>query len=201
MTPLERVARVAVWTMAAFAVLFLLAPLAVTVAVSFSSSPVFTLPAPELSLRWYERVPRLENFWSALALSLHSTFADKREKLLPRAPHIAPAALVDHAERYARATTYPVQFQWTLLEGINDGDEDIRALVKLCKKLPCKVNLIEYNPIDDGPYQQADADRVAAYQQALEAVGVVAKVRRSRGKDIDAACGQLANKNLAVVAE
>jgi putative spermidine/putrescine transport system permease protein len=70
MTPLERVARVAVWTMAAFAVLFLLAPLAVTLAVSFSSSPVFTLPAPEWSLRWYERVPRLENFWSALALSL-----------------------------------------------------------------------------------------------------------------------------------
>jgi 23S rRNA (adenine2503-C2)-methyltransferase len=74
-------------------------------------------------------------------------------------------------------------------------------LLKLCKKLPCKVNLIEYNPIDDGPYQQADADRVAAYQQALEAVGIVAKVRRSRGKDIDAACGQLANKNLSVVAQ
>ncbi len=70
MTPLERAARVAVWTMAGFAVLFLLAPLVVTLMVSFSSSPVFTLPAPEWSLRWYQRIPRLDSFWSSLSLSL-----------------------------------------------------------------------------------------------------------------------------------
>lgn len=70
MTPLERATRVLVWTIAAFTVLFLLAPLVVTLAVSFSSSPVFTLPAPEWSLRWYERLPRLRSFWSALNLSL-----------------------------------------------------------------------------------------------------------------------------------
>lgn len=70
MTAIERAARVMMWTMAAFAVLFMLAPLVVTLAVSLSSSSVFTLPAPEWTLRWYERIPRLENFWSALWLSL-----------------------------------------------------------------------------------------------------------------------------------
>lgn len=70
MTPLERATRVVVWAITVFAVLFLLAPLIVTVMVSFSSSPVFTLPAPEWSLRWYQRIPRLDSFWSALSLSL-----------------------------------------------------------------------------------------------------------------------------------
>ena len=70
MTPVERAARIAVWTMAGFAVLFLLAPLVVTLMVSFSSSPVFTLPAPEWSLRWYQRIPKLDSFWSALGLSV-----------------------------------------------------------------------------------------------------------------------------------
>jgi len=66
--------------------------------------------------------------------------------------------------------------------------------VKFCKYVPCKVNLIEYNPIDDGEFQQASEAAINAYIDALEASGIVAKVRRSRGKDIDAACGQLANK-------
>lgn len=136
-----------------------------------------------------------------LAVSLHSAIDEKRSKLMPINETNKLSDLVSALQYWYQKTGSRVTFEYVVWRGINDGDEDIRALVKLCKKLPCKVNLIEYNPIDDGPYQQADADRVVAYQQALEAVGVVAKVRRSRGKDIDAACGQLANKNLAVVAE
>jgi 23S rRNA (adenine2503-C2)-methyltransferase len=79
-------------------------------------------------------------------------------------------------------------------KGINDGDEDINALVDFCKISPCKVNLIEYNPIGDDQFLQADKDRIQAYESALEAERITVTVRRSRGKDIDAACGQLANK-------
>lgn len=136
-----------------------------------------------------------------LAVSLHSAIDEKRSKLMPINETNKLSDLVAALQYWYQKTGSRVTFEYVVWRGINDGDEDIRALVKLCKKLPCKVNLIEYNPIDDGPYQQANADRVAAYQNALEAVGVVAKIRRSRGKDIDAACGQLANKNLAVVAE
>ena len=74
-------------------------------------------------------------------------------------------------------------------------EKSIDALVKFCKYVPCKVNLIEYNPIDDGEFQQASEEAIAAYIKGLEAIGIVVKVRRSRGKDIDAACGQLANKS------
>jgi 23S rRNA (adenine2503-C2)-methyltransferase len=80
-------------------------------------------------------------------------------------------------------------------QGINDNREAIDALVKFCKYVPCKVNLIEYNPIDDGEFQQASPEAINQYIQALEKANIVVKVRRSRGKDIDAACGQLANKS------
>jgi 23S rRNA (adenine2503-C2)-methyltransferase len=79
-------------------------------------------------------------------------------------------------------------------KGINDNKESVDALVKFCKYVPCKVNLIEYNPIDDGEFQQASEEAINEYIKALQDTGIVVKVRRSRGKDIDAACGQLANK-------
>ncbi|MFN3530755.1 MAG: 23S rRNA (adenine(2503)-C(2))-methyltransferase RlmN [Bacteroidia bacterium] len=134
-----------------------------------------------------------------LAVSLHSAIDEKRSQLMPINETNTLSDLVNALQYWYQKTGSRVTFEYVVWRGINDGDDDIRALVKLCKKLPCKVNLIEYNPIDDGLYQQADARRVAAYQEALEAAGIVAKIRRSRGKDIDAACGQLANKNLAVV--
>jgi 23S rRNA (adenine2503-C2)-methyltransferase len=80
-------------------------------------------------------------------------------------------------------------------KGINDDKKSIDALVKFCKYVPCKVNLIEYNPIDDGEFQQADEVATENYIAALESNGITVVVRRSRGKDIDAACGQLANKS------
>ncbi len=72
--------------------------------------------------------------------------------------------------------------------------EHAQALLKFCKIIPSKVNLIEYNPIDDGEFRQASEDKLLMYQHLLESNGITARVRKSRGKDIDAACGQLANK-------
>ena len=102
--------------------------------------------------------------------------------------------MVAALQHWYRLTKRRITFEYVVWKGINDGPEDIAALVKVCKKVPCKVNLIEYNAIGDPNFQQADPAALEAYQKALDAVGVVAKVRRSRGKDIDAACGQLANK-------
>jgi 23S rRNA (adenine2503-C2)-methyltransferase len=93
-------------------------------------------------------------------------------------------------EKTAKAVTY----EYVVWKGFNDGDDDINALVDFCKISPCKVNLIEYNPIGDDQFLQADKDRIQAYESALEAERITVTVRRSRGKDIDAACGQLANK-------
>ena len=92
-------------------------------------------------------------------------------------------------------TNRRVTFEYIVWEGFNDTDEDIRALVRFCKKVPCKVNIIEYNAIDDGGFKQAPAHRVEAYTKALEKAHIPVTVRRSRGNDIDAACGQLANKH------
>ena len=79
-------------------------------------------------------------------------------------------------------------------DGINDTRKDVEALVEFCKFAPSKVNLIEYNPIDDGEFQQASSKALDMYVNILEANRITVTVRRSRGKDIDAACGQLANK-------
>ena len=85
--------------------------------------------------------------------------------------------------------------KYVVWKGINDTEEHALALAKFCKNVPSKVNLIEYNPIDDGEFQQASENAIALYQRILEQHGTQSFVRRSRGKDIDAACGQLANKS------
>jgi 23S rRNA (adenine2503-C2)-methyltransferase len=92
-------------------------------------------------------------------------------------------------------TKSKVTYEYVVWKGINDDKASVDALVKFCKYVPCKVNLIEYNPIDDGEFQQASEEAINQYITALERNDIVAKVRRSRGKDIDAACGQLANKS------
>ena len=97
-------------------------------------------------------------------------------------------------EYWYSKTKSRVTYEYVVWKGINDDRQSVDALVKFCKYVPCKVNLIEYNPIDDGEFQQASEESIMMYIRALEAAGIVVKVRRSRGKDIDAACGQLANK-------
>ena len=129
-----------------------------------------------------------------LAVSLHSARQELRQQLMPFAEKFPLNDLVDAIKYWHEKTAKPVTYEKVVWKGINDGDEDINALVDFCKISPCKVNLIEYNPIGDGQFLKADKDRIQAYESALEAERITVTVRRSRGKDIDAACGQLANK-------
>jgi 23S rRNA (adenine2503-C2)-methyltransferase len=129
-----------------------------------------------------------------LAVSLHSAIDEIRSRIMPFSEKFPLAELRESLEYWYRKTKSKISFEYVVWKGINDNKESIDALVKFCKYVPCKVNLIEYNPIDDGEFQQASEESINAYIKALEATGIVVKVRRSRGKDIDAACGQLANK-------
>ena len=141
-------------------------------------------------LRVFERLP-LGRVKPALALSLHSTQAGRREQLLPRAPRIAPDELVQHSEAYARATGYPLQLQWTLLQGINDGDDEIDALVRLLAGRYAVLNLIPYNRVDGLDFARPQAERAAEMARQLHRRGVLTKLRRSAGQDVQAGCGQL----------
>lgn len=130
-----------------------------------------------------------------LAISLHSAIAEKRSKLMPINNSNSLDDLKEALKYWYAKTKKKVTYEYVVWRGINDQREDAEALARFCKVIPSKVNLIEYNPIDDGPYQQASQEALEMYINTLSSVGVVAKVRRSRGKDIDAACGQLANKS------
>ena len=129
-----------------------------------------------------------------LAVSLHSAIDEIRSKIMPFSASFPLTDLRESLEYWYRKTKSKISFEYVVWKGINDTKESVDALVKFCKYVPCKVNLIEYNPIDDGDFQQASVESVNAYIKALETAGIIVKVRRSRGKDIDAACGQLANK-------
>ena len=129
-----------------------------------------------------------------LAVSLHSARDSVRSKIMPINDAAPIAELRDSLDYWYKATKRRITFEYVVWKGINDAKEDIQALVGLCKRIPCKVNLIEYNAIGDPNFQQADPEVIEAYVEALTRIGVTAKVRHSRGKDIDAACGQLANK-------
>src|SRR5690606_36882609 len=136
------------------------------------------------------------------AVSLHSAIDEKRAKLMPINESNSIEELTAALQYWYDKTKSRITFEYVVWKGINDTPEDRRALIKLCRKLVCKVNLIEYNPIDDGIYQQPAPEAVDAYIRALEAAGIVAVVRRSRGKDIDAAGGQVANKGeVGVISE
>lgn len=129
-----------------------------------------------------------------LAVSLHSAIDEIRSKIMPFSTNFPLAELRESLEYWYNKTRSKITYEYVVWKDINDDKASIDALVKFCKYVPCKVNLIEYNPIDDGEFQQASEQSINNYINALEANGIVAKVRRSRGKDIDAACGQLANK-------
>ncbi|MFC5681562.1 dual-specificity RNA methyltransferase RlmN [Flavobacterium sp. MAHUQ-51] len=129
-----------------------------------------------------------------LAVSLHSAIDEVRARIMPFSKNFPLADLREALEYWYRKTRSKVSYEYVVWKGINDNKAAVDALVKFCKYVPCKVNLIEYNPIDDGEFQQASEEAINAYIKGLESIGVVVKVRRSRGKDIDAACGQLANK-------
>jgi 23S rRNA (adenine2503-C2)-methyltransferase len=140
--------------------------------------------------RVFERLPT-GKVKPALALSLHSTFADLRAKLLPRAPRIDPAELVELGEHYARGTGYPIQYQWTLIEGVNDSDEELAGIVRLLGGKYAVMNLILYNAIDGVSYRRPSGERAAAISLQLYRQGILTKLRHSAGQDIDGGCGQL----------
>lgn len=127
----------------------------------------------------------------ALALSLHSTDAALRASLLPRAPEIAIEELVERAEVYARATSYPVQYQWTLMEGVNDSDAEVAGIARLLAGKYAVMNFIPFNDVDGLAYRRPSAGRIAAMVQSLKQQGILAKVRDSAGQEVEGACGQL----------
>ena len=140
--------------------------------------------------RVFERLP-LGRVKPALALSLHATDADLRARLLPRAPRIDPAELVEQGEWYARTTGYPMQVQWTLMRGVNDRDQDIDALARLLAGRYAILNLIPYNAVDGLSFERPDTERAAAMARALHRRGVLTKLRQSAAQDVDGGCGQL----------
>ena len=141
-------------------------------------------------LRVFERLP-LEKVKPALALSLHSTNAELRAKLLPHAPQIAIEELVERAEVYARATSYPVQYQWTLIEGVNDSDAEVERIAQLLKGKYAIMNFIPFNEVDGLAYRRPASERTAVMVQMLKQHGILARIRDSAGQEIEGACGQL----------
>ncbi len=131
-----------------------------------------------------------------LAVSLHSAIDSIRASIMPFSKNFPLVDLKESLQYWYAKTKSKVTYEYVVWKNINDNKESVDALVKFCKYVPCKVNLIEYNPIEfEGEFQQASDEAIDAYISALAENGIVAKVRRSRGKDIDAACGQLANKS------
>ena len=130
-----------------------------------------------------------------LAISLHSAIESTRNEIMPFSKSFPLSQLIKSLEHWYKKTKRKVTFEYLIWKGINDNFEHINALVKICKRVPSKVNLIEYNSIDDPRFSKADELWVNNYLNILKENKVSASIRRSRGKDIQAACGQLANKH------
>lgn len=130
-----------------------------------------------------------------LALSLHAANDEKRNHIMPINESNSLANLEEALNYFYEKTGSRVTFEYIVFKDFNDGIQDARELADFCRKTTAKVNIIEYNPIDDGEFKQTTPERLEAFVKHLESKGVIVNVRRSRGKDIDAACGQLVNKN------
>lgn len=130
-----------------------------------------------------------------LAVSLHSAIDESRSRMMPFNDKSSLNELAESLQYWYSKTKRKVTFEYVVWKDINDDERHARALAKYCGKVVSKVNIIEYNPIDDGEFQQADPASLDMYKRILEEKGIIVNVRRSRGKDIDAACGQLANKS------
>jgi len=140
--------------------------------------------------RVFERLPQ-GRVKPALALSLHSSHAALRAQLLPHAPRWDPADLVAAGETYARFSGYPIQYQWTLIEGVNDGDDEVEGIAALLAGKYAMMNFIPYNAVDGLPFRRPPWERAAAMARALHRHGVLAKLRQSAGQDVEGGCGQL----------
>lgn len=130
-----------------------------------------------------------------LAVSLHAALNKTRSSIMPINDTNSLEDLGEALRYWYQKTKRKVTYEYVVWQGINDTEEHAKALLKFCKIIPSKVNLIEYNPIDDGAFQQAPEEVLNMYMDLLEKNGITTRIRKSRGKDIDAACGQLANKS------
>ena len=148
--------------------------------------------------RVFEQLP-LGLVKPALAVSLHTTRAELRADLLPRAPKMSPEALVEAAENYAQQTGYPIQYQWTLMEGVNDTEKEIEGIVRLLKGKYALMNLIPYNTVEDLPFKRPSWERAAEMARTLHRRGILTKLRNSAGQDVEGGCGQLRARQLKAV--
>jgi len=140
--------------------------------------------------RVFERLPQ-GTVKPALAISLHTTRAELRARLLPKAPRLAPAELVEQGEIYARRTGYPIQYQWTLLDGINDGDDEVEAIARLLAGKYAMMNFIPYNANEGLGFRRPAWERAAEMAWQLNRRGILTRLRNSAGQDVDGGCGQL----------
>ena len=129
-----------------------------------------------------------------LALSLHAANDEKRNTIMPINEQNSLKALAEALKYYYAKTKNPVTYEYIVFDGFNDNLQDAIELARFCKHLPCKVNIIEYNPIAFASFINAGEDKIEAFADYLKSQGINTNLRRSRGKDIDAACGQLAIK-------
>jgi 23S rRNA (adenine2503-C2)-methyltransferase len=136
-----------------------------------------------------------------LALSLHAANDKKRNSIMPINEHNSLDALAEALNYFTDKTGTRITFEYIVFNNFNDELEDAKELEAFCRRVMAKVNLIEYNPIEGENFINANADKIDAFKKYLESKGIIVNIRRSRGKDIDAACGQLANKNEHAVAK
>jgi 23S rRNA (adenine2503-C2)-methyltransferase len=130
-----------------------------------------------------------------LALSLHAANDEKRNTIMPINEQNSLKALAEALKYYFSKTKNPVTYEYIVFNDFNDNISDAEELVKFCRHIPCKVNIIEYNPISFANFENAGEDKIEIFASYLRKNGVNTNIRRSRGKDIDAACGQLAVKS------
>jgi 23S rRNA (adenine2503-C2)-methyltransferase len=131
----------------------------------------------------------------ALAVSLHASSDALRDQLVPINQKYPLRELMAACRRYLeKAPRDFITFEYVMLDGVNDADADARALLALTRDVPCKFNLIPFNPFPQSGYRRSSAERVRRFQEILMAANIVSTVRKTRGDDIDAACGQLAGQ-------
>ena len=140
--------------------------------------------------RVFERLP-LGRVKPALAMSLHTLDPELRARLLPKAPRIDPVELIELSEFYARMTGYPIQYQWTLLAGINDSDAEIDRLGALLAGKYAMMNFIPFNPVEGSPFRRPSPDRLFEIVSRLRRQRIIACLRDSAGQDVEGGCGQL----------
>jgi 23S rRNA (adenine2503-C2)-methyltransferase len=129
------------------------------------------------------------------ALSLHAANDEKRNKIMPINEQNSLEALAEALRYFHEQTGTRITYEYIVFNDFNDTLRDAHELEQFCRVVPCKVNIIEYNPIDDVGFKQTTEEKLSKFVSYLESRGIIVNVRRSRGKDIDAACGQLANKS------